>query len=210
LDPAPLKSRRKPSNRYHHGDLRRALVDVSVELVEADGAAALSLREVARRLGVSHAAPGHHFADRSALLAAVAARGFEELADAMQRASESAGCGADRLNATGVGYVEFAARHPLLFRAMFGAEIAGVTGDAELARATARAFDVLVSAVREALGASADPARVRVTITAAWSLVHGLATLFIDDKLGVGRTPADAKSLAREVTALVARSLDVG
>ncbi len=201
---------RKPANRYHHGDLRRALVDASVELVDAGGAATLTLRGVARRLGVSHSAPGHHFADRTSLLVAVAARGFEGLHAAMQRAADKAGSPVERLNATGVAYVEFAVAHPERFRLMFGSELHGVESE-ELMPPAMCAFEVLVDAVKGALG-DGDPNRVRVTTAAAWSLVHGLATLWIDDRLGAlveRRTRKDATQLARDVTQLVARALGV-
>lgn len=202
-------SQRKPKSRYHHGDLRRALVDKSTELVDAHGASALSLRRVAKKLGVSHAAPGHHFADRPALLAAVAARGFAELAEAMLAARNELEAPVARLNATGVAYVKFAASHPERFRLMFGPEILDEGSDVELSSQTACAFDVLVSSVNDALGHEATPERARVVTTAAWSLVHGLATLFIDQKLGMlgGATPDDAERMAREITALVGLAL---
>lgn len=202
-------TRKKPRNRYHHGDLRRALVETSSALVDAEGAGALSLRQVAKKLGVSHAAPSHHFADRPALLAAVAARGFADLAEAMTKARERHTDPVARLNATGVAYVRFAADHPERFRLMFGPEIAKEDGDADLMTATGCAFDVLVSSVSAALGNEATAERVRIVTTAAWSLVHGLATLFIDKKLGAlgGETPADAEAIAGEITALVGRAL---
>ncbi|GMV19006.1 MAG: hypothetical protein AMXMBFR56_72300 [Polyangiaceae bacterium] len=202
---------KKPARPYHHGDLRRALVEASLELVDAGGAAGLTLRGVARKLGVSHAAPGHHFADRAALLAAVAARGFEGLAEATERAANRATSPVQRLEAVGVAYVEFAVAHPERFRLMFGAEVRGAPS-AELADNGRRAFDVLVGAVRAAVGDD-DPERQRVTTLAAWSLVHGLATLWIDERLAgfaSSRNRSAATRLAREVTALVARVVEVG
>lgn len=202
-------TQKKPRNRYHHGDLRRALVDASAGLVDAHGSASLSLRQVAKKLGVSHAAPHHHFADRPALLAAVAARGFAELADAMIEARSIHTDPVARLNATGVAYVKFAATHPERFRLMFGPEIAGEGSDTELMTSTGCAFDVLVSSVNDALGKEATPERARVVTTAAWSLVHGLATLYIDGKLGTlgAGAPDDAERIAQEITGLVGRAL---
>jgi AcrR family transcriptional regulator len=208
---SPVLAQKKPKNRYHHGDLRRALVNASVAMVDAEGAAALTLRGVARRLGVSHAAPGHHFPDRPALLAAVAARGFTRLAEATEQARDRASTPVERLSATGVAYVEFASKHPELFRLMFGPDILDAGSDPDLTTSSTRAFEVLVNAVIAALGNEATPERVRVTTTAAWSLVHGLATLFIDRRLGAlgGGTPADVKRVAREITGLVGRALEV-
>lgn len=203
-----MPAERKPARRYHHGDLRRALVEASSELCDQGGAAAVTLRGVARRLGVSHAAPGHHFPERARLLAAVAARGFEELADAMERAAAKAPSALESLKAAGVAYVEYAVAHPERFRLMFGAEVER-SQTPELAREGGRAFEVLVGAARGAVG-SDEPERLRVATLAAWSLVHGLATLWMDQRLGAlagGRSKSQAARLAREVTDLVARSL---
>ena len=105
---------------YHHGDLRHALIEATESLLAERGPESFSLREVARRAGVSPAAPAHHFGDASGLLTAVAALGFDALAQAL-RAAETRG-GRDplkRLREQGVGYVEFATRHPARFRLMF-------------------------------------------------------------------------------------------
>jgi AcrR family transcriptional regulator len=203
---------KKPPGRYHHGDLRAALISASADLVDERGSAALTLREVASRLGVSHAAPGHHFADKSALLAAVAARGFAELGQAMERSMAKAGeSPIERLKATGVAYVRFAAAHPQRFRLMFGSELAH-SDDPELVAANARSFEILVEAARATLEASGknDPERLELTTTTAWSLVHGLATLYIDDRLRMFelQSASGLVDLAKRVTDLVARALD--
>lgn len=202
------KPSKKPRGRYHHGDLRRALLDASHALVAEQGAGGLALRAVARRLGVSHQAPLHHFADKHELLAALATEGFERLTAALERAAERAGCDpVARLEATGVAYVRFALEQPELFRLMFGSTLADAQSP-ELRAAGARAFGVLVAQARASLEASGelDADRLDLVTTAAWSLVHGLALLQIDRRLpAVG--PRDAAALARDVTSLVARSL---
>ena len=104
---------------YHHGDLANALLDAALALVEHDGAEAVSLRELAQSLGVSRAAPYRHFADRDALLAAVAARGFEDLIVVSEAALDGPGDGRTRLQAFGRAYFDFAARRPGLYRLMF-------------------------------------------------------------------------------------------
>lgn len=203
--PEPAK---KPRGRYHHGDLRRALVDASREIIAQQGAQALSLRGVARRIGVSHAAPLHHFADKRELLAAVATEGFDELAAAMQRAAD--GAGADprkRLNATGVAYVRFAAEHGALFRVMFGGDLPRKATPA-LEQSSRAAFQILVDAAREAVAAGngrADEQELRVVTTAAWSVVHGLALLWLDGHLR--ETPGGIANLAERVTAFLSRAL---
>ena len=199
-------AKRKPKGVYHHGDLREALVEASSEIVARHGVEALTLRAVAARLGVSHAAPRHHFRDKDGLLAAVAARAFRRLADAMLAATENESDPLRRLEATGVAYVSFALQEPELFRLIFGRREVSMTP--ELAEAGARAYDVLVDEARAALesrGASAE--RLEVVVTASWSLVHGLALLLLD-----GRLPAaagdDAIGLASRVTHLVALALE--
>ncbi len=171
--------------RYHHGDLRRTLVDVSRRLIEDDGLARLSLRAVARAAGVSHAAPYRHFEDRRALLAAVAAQGFAELAAAM---APSPGCSPDVdavLRSTGAGYVRFAVDNPQLFRLMFGAELADKSELPELDVAADAAFTGLVAALEVARQAGVVRADEPETLALlAWSTVHGLAFLALDQQLG--------------------------
>lgn len=104
---------------YHHGDLRRALVEAGRRLLEREGSASLSLRAVAREAGVSAAAPYHHFKDRAALLYAIAHEGNVALAAALNTAFEATEAGRERIIAVGVAYVEFALQNPALYRLMF-------------------------------------------------------------------------------------------
>jgi AcrR family transcriptional regulator len=151
---------------YHHGDLRPALLRAAARLLEKEGPAGLSLREVARRAGVSHNAPYRHFRDREALLAALAAEGFAMLGDALAHSSG---------RAMGEAYVRFALEHPQLFRLMFGGHLA-FSRHRALAAAAGRPYQTLVEAFR-AQPAIADP---QMAGAAAWSLVHGLAHLLLD------------------------------
>jgi len=200
---------KKPRGRYHHGHLRRALIDASRQIVAEQGAAALSLRGVARRLGVSHAAPLHHFADKRELLAAVAAEGFDELGAAMQREADTAGSEPRaRLNAAGVAYMRFAAEHGSLFRIMFGPELLR-SGSPELERSSRAAFQVLVDTASEAVARQKGPVdeqQLAVVTTAAWSVVHGLALLWLDGHL---REPSGGiANLAERVTAFLSQALE--
>lgn len=206
----PIEGKSSEKKRaYHHGDLRRALLDASIKLLESGGTAALTLRQVAQRVGVSHAAPHHHFPDKTALLKAVAADGFRQLCEAMQGAAESAGENpVRRLTGTGVAYVDFAVHHPRQFRLMFGAEL-DPASDAELKKWSDRAFVILLDAAGAALAKRKqdDAKRLLVTVAGAWASVHGLATLWIDGRLEFARESfSSAERLAREVTDALARS----
>ncbi|MEV4541557.1 TetR/AcrR family transcriptional regulator [Micromonospora echinaurantiaca] len=169
---------------YHHGDLRRALLAAAVEAIEESGVTALSLRDLARRAGVSHAAPAHHFGDKAGLLTALAVEGFDLLADRLH------GAGGDLLEA-GVAYVDFAVGHRAHFEVMFRPELYRVH-DAEVRAARERAGAALNSGVA-ALPArqGADPGQDAL---AAWSIVHGFATLWLSGALPerVGGDPREA------------------
>jgi AcrR family transcriptional regulator len=154
--------------RYHHGDLRSALLDQALTAVEADGAAALSLRACARTVGVDVAAAYRHFRDRRAVLEAVAGVGFEQLLDGMEGALTSAGDPTDRFRALARAYVDFARQHPRLFELMFGP-------DGEGARCRdwggASAFDLVVAALSDLSGDGSE--------WTAWTAIHGLAHLLV-------------------------------
>lgn len=174
---------------YHHGDLRRALIDAALALVAEHGPAALSLREVARRAGVSHAAPAHHFGNKAGLLTAIAAEGYRLLATALGAASGAA----EPFRAQGVAYVVFATDHPAHFVVMRAPDLLH-NDDPDLGAARAEAGLHLSG------GASArmttDDAAAPV---AAWALVHGLASLLLEGNVRPG-PDADVKSLAWAVT----------
>jgi AcrR family transcriptional regulator len=176
----PVRQVRK-SHSYHHGDLRDALVASARAILEREGLDALSLRETARRAGVSQAAPYHHFADKQALLAAVAAKGFEELTAAMQSRMELESVPLARFTATGVGYVAFATRYPALFALMFGGIVEKLSSDPDLLTASVCAYNVLQDAARHALSSEGrSEADLPMTSLTAWSLVHGLSKLILE------------------------------
>lgn len=156
--------------RYHHGDLRAALLKAAEDLLAEGGVPAVGLREVARRVGVSATAPYRHFADKEALLAAVAAEGFRALGQAMGAAA--AGAGAPR-NALGAAYVRFALAQPARFRLMFGQGVAAIARHPDLAAAARMTHGFLTRSAATPLAAVHD-----------WAMVHGLANLLIDGMLG--------------------------
>ena len=162
-----------PNHRsaYHHGDLRAAILTEAACLVAERGAEQVSLRELARSAGVSHAAPAHHFTDRRGLFTALATQGFRLLADAL---IEARGHFAD----AAVAYVRFAIEHPGHYQVMFNKSLLDVS-DAELAAAEAASGAELsrgVATLRDR-NATADPAGAQL---AAWSLVHGFSMLWLN------------------------------
>ncbi len=193
-----MTSERAAGRPYHHGDLRRALLAAAARAVEESGPAALSLRDLARRAGVSHAAPAHHFGDKAGLLTALAAQGFELLAEELDRVREET----DSLLEIGVGYVRFAVKHRAHFEVMFRPELYHAD-DAALVTARGRAADSLragLAAMPAAqVGPDADVARL-----AAWSIVHGFATLWLGNALppeiGADPEPASRAVIVRLFT----------
>ncbi len=172
---------------YHHGDLRRAVLERAIEVIATDGPGRFSLRSLAADLGVSHAAPRHHFGSRQGVLTALAVEGFSLLADALRSARESGGDFAD----VGVAYVDFATTHPSHFVVMFAPTMLD-SGDPTLAAAQELTFGELRGGVRalEAEGRAADPA---AAVLAAWSIVHGIATLALSGSLDASALRAEAQ-----------------
>ena len=172
---------------YHHGALRQALIDATEALLAEKGADGFSLREVARRAGVSPAAPAHHFGDAAGLLTAVATLGFEELTRSLESGVAAGGDDARAaLREQGVQYVRFAMRYPGRFRLMF--RPGKLHDDADLDRHAGAAFEVLAQGVRRAFGLAAARQMSAAhwnAVTALWSLVHGFAHLVIAGKFGM-------------------------
>jgi len=191
-----------PAKTYHHGDLRHAMLDAVAAVVREHGLSQVSLREVARRVGVSHTAAIHHFGNKAGLLTAFAAQGYIELAESVF-ASISAARAADgpaMLEAAGRGYVRFAVRDPERFHAMFQLDQLD-THDAHFVAARDAAYALLTRAIRqchdEGYVAAAD---VAIVAAAAWSLAHGLSTLWISGRLAERTGTTDPDELAERVT----------
>src|SRR3981081_1974284 len=161
---------------YHHGNLRSALVRAALELLEESGATALSLRAVARRAGVSPAAPYRHYADRETLVSAVAAVGYRELAERLTAAHPSPST-PEQLASVAIAYVQFALERPALFRIMFG-EPCDHDNDERVAATEAVSLYVRAIVERSFPQTDAD-----AMATAIGALVHGLAFLYLDGKL---------------------------
>jgi AcrR family transcriptional regulator len=181
---ATRKTSTKSKPRYHHGDLRHALIEASLALIAEEGFSALTLREVARRAGVTHAAPYRHFADKEALLAAVAEEGFRTMSSQMRERMALEQTPTGRLAACGVAYVLFAVNHPSHFRVMFGPHFSRGIDHQELAKEGGNSFGLLVQSLVE--GQKAGELREGEPLPLAlmaWSQVHGLASLLVDGKL---------------------------
>ncbi|MFF0054437.1 TetR/AcrR family transcriptional regulator [Streptomyces microflavus] len=178
---------------YHHGDLRRAILSAALDAIAAEGPAALSLRDLARRGGVSHAAPAHHFKDRAGLLTAVAAEGYALFADAL--------AGAPDLRERGVAYVRFAATHPAHFQVMFQPDLYRAD-DPDLLSAQARATDALRAGVAD-LPPGGRGEDDRLAGVAAWSLAHGFATLLLSGNLSDALEGRDPEEAFRSLTGLI-------
>jgi AcrR family transcriptional regulator len=169
---------------YHHGDLRRALLDAAAEAIAEDGPAAVSMRVLARRAGVSHAAPAHHFGDKKGLLTALATEGFDRLGAELRETRAAAGSFLE----LGVTYVRFAVAHRAHFEVMWRPDLYHAD-DPDLVAARGRSGDALYAAVADQPdgpardGPAAGSEAAREAGLAAWSLAHGFATLWLSGSL---------------------------
>jgi AcrR family transcriptional regulator len=179
---AGARPRRKSRDRYHHGDLRRALLDEALRTIQQDGVDALTLRTIGGRLGVSRTALYRHFTDKRALLSSVATEGFRLLTDRLLNAWNAGGIRG--FNAMGVAYIRFAMGNPSHYRVMFGGFVDNGPRDDDLMRESAAAFQALVDAIvalqREGAVRKDDPLQLAQFI---WAAVHGVSMLIIDGQL---------------------------
>lgn len=181
----PIDPQAKSADAYHHGDLRDALIAVAREALETQAPEAVTLKALATRLGVSQPAPYRHFANREALLQAVAADGFRRFAQALQ----SPGLETPRqdgLEASMLAYVRFGQTNPGVYRLMFASPaLTTAEADSSLAQASSAAFDLLLKSV----GSNVPPARARATAVWIWATLHGIVML---DAQGLVAGPPDA------------------
>jgi AcrR family transcriptional regulator len=163
-----------------HGDVRRLVLDAAIAIIKSDGAESLSMREVARRAGVSHQAPYHYFGDRSGILAAISEEGFMGLAQAFRDVHRTEMPAA---KAGFIAYLNFARENVGHFRVMFRNDICGVTTHELTQTAADSAFEELRLMVGRVTGPTIDPDHEFTFAMMLWSLAHGLATLVIDGPL---------------------------
>lgn len=192
------------TKRYHHGHLRQTLIDAAVAEVESVGPSALSMREIARRAGVSHGAPAHHFHDKAGVFTAIAIEAF-------RLASQTIGPVAEGpygfLNG-GAAYIAFALAHPGHFAVMLRPDLYH-EDDPELMLARDEAFDILYSSAGNLIGLPSD-ADITGVVLAGWSLSHGFATLWLNGNLKdrLGPNPADAANEFRDGVIRLGRALE--
>lgn len=182
---------------YHHGDLRRAVLTAALDVIRTEGPSALSLRDLARRAGVSHAAPAHHFKDRTGLLTAIATEGHDLLTTALAEATD--------LRDAGVRYVRFAVDHPAHFQVMFQPDLLR-NDDPDLITAKARSYEQLRAGV--ATLPANRTANAELTGIAAWSAAHGFATLLLTHNLDRAVGDRAAEDIFRELTGTMFKSHD--
>ena len=168
------------TQKYHHGDLRNALLDAALEILQAKGSSGISLRGIAKKAGVSQTALYSHFVDKNTLLIEVAALGFGKLSVALALAKGDSNSlqKTQILNALGIAYVNFAIRNKTLFRLMFGNDLSDLPKSVHYEHAARNAYSILQDCI-ESTGGTNTQTR------AAWSMVHGMATLIVDNKLAV-------------------------
>jgi AcrR family transcriptional regulator len=177
---------------YHHGNLRAALIQAGLDLIAQKGVRALTLREIGASVGVSRMAAYRHFADKAKLLAAIREAGFEKFAGALENGRDAAGPDSTaRIRGMGAAYVLFAREHPAYFEVMFGT--GEVEAETEPCEAEKRAFQILESAIAEGQTKGAlRKGNARLMACAAWSLVHGMSALKLDQlPFAEGMTPTD-------------------
>jgi AcrR family transcriptional regulator len=190
---------KKPAKPYHHGDLRRALLDEALRTIQMHGVEHLTLRTVGERLGVSRSALYRHFADKQSLLATVGKEGFRKLRQTITDAWEQNGRGRPGFHAMGKAYVQFAVAHPSHYRVMFGGFIESAAKDDHFVAEARAAFQVLVDALVEQQNAGDirkdDPVLMAHFV---WAIVHGSAMLVIDGQLPEAAQAGELEDYALE------------
>lgn len=186
----------RASKKYHHGDLRDALIAAALNMLEQGGPGALTLRGLARTVGVSPMAPYHHFSDRADLLAAVAAAGFDRLQQRKRAVHDAGESPRDALITGAQSYVEFMLSHPNLYRLMKGPDLADRQHHPDLQRAAAAPAALLLASISLLLADRRDAVAPQDAAQMLWGLAHGIGTLAIDSQIGA----EDAVRLVREGT----------
>jgi AcrR family transcriptional regulator len=191
----PARATPARKTTYHHGDLRRALLDATLELVEGHGPQGFTLRAAARQAGVTPGAAYHHFADKEALVAAVAEEGFDMLRDALEQAAAAPSASArERSRNVGVAYVMFAVKHPTRFRVMVGFGV-----QSSLASSAVSTYRLVRDVLVEGLKRTPTEVIADAEVLGWWGVVHGLAFLAIDGHLGpVSAAPARTAAVVRQ------------
>lgn len=174
--------------KYHHGNLREALLSAALALLEKEGVEGLSLRTLAKATGVTQAAPYSHFRDKDELLAAVAETGFQRLAFKMAEEATGASSVQARIEKLVTAYITFALENKALFQVMFGRELSDLKKFPTLAMTAGKSYSLISTALAQRTSSDIDTRFLTVSV---WSLCHGLTTLIIDDKIRVSQFDAE-------------------
>lgn len=189
---------------YHHGNLRAKLIDTAIDIIREEGVEAVTLRALAARIGVSHAAPYRHFASKRALLAAIATEGFRQMLESQREwLDRSARDPLSQVRATGIAYIDFAQKHPEHFRIMFGREVGPRSKFPELQAASTPTFMSVVDGVRrcQAEGILRTDSATNIAMM-LWAAVHGLTILAMDRQipLRLNDDPELVRSIGKVMT----------
>jgi AcrR family transcriptional regulator len=199
-----MKPKNKPGlQKYHHGSLKRAIMEAALEMAAQSGPESLSLREIARRIGVTTAAPYHHFKDRQSLLIELAIEGYGELLVALRQRRDGASGAEDQLRAAVAAYLHFGQQHRALYAIMFSGEFATHSRFQEMILIANQSLEL----VRRSIAATSNLDQSQSTEAAfcAWSLVHGIVTL---DQNGVlGESVAEQERLAIQGVFAIAKGM---
>ena len=173
------------TNTYHHCNLRQTLIENCLKLIEDNGVSGFTLREVAKISGVSPAAPYHHFRNKTELLAAVAVMGFKMLDEAQRKASQQLDNPKDKLRSLGKSYVMFAVNHKVYFHVMFRANNELLWENTQVMSAAKQALSHLENTIHELYpeAEEGDNSHFQAAVLTCWSMVHGLASLWVDGPL---------------------------
>lgn len=181
----------KQQDKYHHGDLRAALIEAGLQMLSYHGVDGLGLRRLARALDVSQTALYSHFKNKTDLMAALAEVGFQQLSLQMVDTVKNAADPKSRIYDLAEGYVAFAIKNPSVFSLMFGRELSEMKSYPTLAMTAGKSYALFSAAVTDALKGR-DDVSPRTTTNALWSLIHGTAVLVVDKKL----TPPNKKDVS--------------
>ncbi len=195
---------------YHHGDLKKTLISTAIWIVESEGVEGLTMRKAARRAGVSHAAPAHHFGDRNGLMAAIAGQGFDLLYRAMRSAAEACdpSDALTRFKAAGMAYIEFATSHAAYFKIMYHPLFADKSPYPDLEKASLDTFHLIVAEISECRRRGFfQKADEREMALFAWTTVHGFASLAVNGQIRSKGYTRDLSTLADSVTGMIFQGL---
>ncbi len=187
-----MKTKKQPQQKYHHGDLRRAIMDAALEMTAESGLASLSLREIARRIGVTTGAPYHHFKDRQTLLVELAIEGYSELFEAMSLALKNAKSAEGEVEAAAAAYLQFGRSYPAKYAIMFSGELVTHSCAGEMLLIANRCLDLVRASIADT--GKLGPAESVEAAFCAWSLLHGI--LMLDQNAVLQESQAEQKRLA--------------